>query len=59
MKMIIERQATFKNNSDMEVKVTQKKIITSVCKGKTLKQDMLNSQIHLTSQAPRGSIPSK
>jgi len=24
-----------------------------------MKQDMLNSQIHLTSQAPRGSLPSK
>jgi len=26
MKSIIERQATFKNNSDMEVKVTQKQL---------------------------------
>jgi len=34
-------------------------IITSICKGNTMKQDMLNSQIHLTSQAPRGSLPSK
>jgi len=25
MKLIIEREATFENNSDMEVKVTQKK----------------------------------
>jgi len=37
MKSIIEREATFENNSD----------------------DMLNSQIHLISQAPRGSLPSK
>jgi len=59
MKLIIERKATFENNSDMEVKVTQKTIITSICKGNTMKQDMLNSQIHLTSQAPRGSLPSK
>jgi len=35
------------------------KIITSICEGNTMKQDMLNSQIHLTSQAPRGSLPSK
>jgi len=59
MKSIIERQATFENNSDMEVKVTQIKIITSICKGNTMKQKMLKSLIHLTSQAPRGSLPSK
>jgi len=52
MKSIIEREATFENNSDMEVKVTQKKIVTSICEGNTMKQDMLNRQIHLTSQAP-------
>jgi len=49
MKLIIELEATFKNNSDMEVKVRQKSI-TSICKGCAMKQDMLNSQIHLTSQ---------
>jgi len=26
MKLIIEREATFENNSDMEVKVTQKQL---------------------------------
>jgi len=30
-----------------------KKIITSICKVNTMKQDILNSQIHLTSQAPK------
>jgi len=30
MKLIIERDATFENNSDMEVKVTQKEIIKSI-----------------------------
>jgi len=30
----------FENNSDMEVKVTQKKIIESICKGNTMKPDM-------------------
>jgi len=54
MKLIIERKATFKNNSDTEVKVTQKKSSRAF-----LKQDMLNSQIHLTSQALRWSLPSK
>jgi len=34
-------------------------IITSICKGDAMKQDMLNSQIHLTSKAPRASLPSK
>jgi len=29
-------------------------IITSICKVNTMKQDMLNSQINLTSQAPTG-----
>jgi len=42
MKSIIEREVTFENNSDMEVKVTQEKIITSICKGNIMKQDMLN-----------------
>jgi len=32
-----------------------KKIFTSICRGNIMKQDMLNSQNHLTSQAPRGS----
>jgi len=41
MKSIIEREATFENNSEMETKP----IITSICKGNTMKQDMLNSQI--------------
>jgi len=50
MKSIIEREATFENNSHMEVKVTQKQLVTSICKGNTMKQDMLNSQIYLTSQ---------
>jgi len=62
MKSIIEREATLENNSDMEVKVTHKKILrafVSICKGNAMKQDMLKSQIHLTSQAPRRSLPSK
>jgi len=54
MKSIIEREATFVNNTDMEVKVTQKKLLRAFVK-ETMKQDMLNSQIHLTSQASRGS----
>jgi len=57
MKSIIEREATFENNSDMEVKVTEK-IITSICKGNTW-HAMLNSQIYLTSHAPKMSLPSK
>jgi len=57
MTLIFEREATFANNSDMQEKVTEN-IITSICKGNTMKQRMLN-QIHLTSQAPRGSILSK
>jgi len=60
MKSIIEREVSFENNSDMEVRATQKTIITSICKGVIMKQDMLNSQTHaLTSQAPRGRLPSK
>jgi len=50
MKLIIEREATFKNNSDIQVKVTHK-IIMNICEGNTMKQDMLTSQINLTSQA--------
>jgi len=69
MKSIIEREAFFENNSDMEPpcyfdlhdggQCNTDKMITSICKGNIMKQDMLNSQIHLTSQAPRGSLPSK
>jgi len=35
------------------------KIITSICKGNTIKQDMLHSQIHLTRQALTRIFPSK
>jgi len=59
MKSIIEREATFANNLDMKVKVTQKQLSRAFVKETQMKQDMLNSQIHLTSQAPRGSLPSK
>jgi len=52
MKLIIEHEATFENNSDIEVKVTQKKIITSISKRNTMKQDTLDSQIDLTSKSP-------
>jgi len=54
--MIIECEATFENNSDMEVKVRQKQLSRAFVKEE---QDMFNSQIHLTSQALRGSLPSK
>jgi len=32
MKLIIERDATFENNSDMEVKVTQKQLSRALVK---------------------------
>jgi len=50
MKFIIEREATFEINSVLEIKVPQKQL-SRARKGNTMKQDMLNSQIHLTSQA--------
>jgi len=53
MKLIIEREATFENNSESEVKVTQK-IIMSICKGSTM--NMHNSQINLKSHAPRARL---
>jgi len=59
MKSIIELEETFENNSDKEVKVTQKKTSRAFVKIYTMKQDMLNSQLDWTSQAPRGSLPSK
>jgi len=46
MKSIIEREATFEYNSDIEFKVTQKKLSLAFVK------DMLNSQLNLTNQAP-------
>jgi len=54
MKLIIEREATFENNSDIDIKLTEK-IITIICKIYTIKLDMLNSQLDLTSQSPRRS----
>jgi len=57
MKSIIEGEVTFKNNSAMEVKGTQKQLSRAFIN--TMKQDMLNSKIHLTSQAPWRSLPSK
>jgi len=59
MKSIIEREATYKNHSDMGVQSNTEKFITSICKRNIMQQDMLSSQIHLTSQASRGSLPSK
>jgi len=59
MKFIIERQASLENNSDIEGRSNTEKITTSIGKGNTMKHDMLNSKIHLTSQALRGSLPSK
>jgi len=56
MKYIIEREATFWKQFRLGGQRKTKTIITSICKGNTMKQDMLNSQIHLTSQAPRGSL---
>jgi len=40
MKLIIEREATFENNSDMEDNVREKNIITSICKGNTINEAM-------------------
>jgi len=56
MKLIVQREATFENNSGMEVKVTQTKSTQAFVK-ETMKQDMLNSQIHLTSQHRGGISP--
>jgi len=42
MKLIIEREATFENNSNIKIKVTQK---ISRALWKTMKQDMLNSRL--------------
>jgi len=50
---------TFKTSVYETRKKNTETIITSICKGNTMKQDMLNSQIHLTSQAPSRSLPSK
>jgi len=65
MKSIIEREATFKNNSDFICCLTAhqhyssntEKIIPSLCKIYTMKQGMLNSQLDLTSQTLRGVSP--
>jgi len=61
MKLAIEREAMNENNSDMEVKVNTEKIITSIFKGNTMTQDMLNSQIHLIKHrggvSPRSKCP--
>jgi len=46
MKSIIEREATFENNFRHGGQSNTKTIIMSICKGNTMKQDMLNSQIH-------------
>jgi len=54
MKLIIERDATFEN---MEVKVKHKKLSRAFEKGNKMKKDMLNSQIHLTSQSTEGESP--
>jgi len=48
MKLIIKREATFKNNSDIEVKVTQKKA-RSVCvepKSHPLVAEVKLSKVH-------------
>jgi len=58
MKLINERKDLgnqFRNGGQSNIET----IITSICKGNTMKQDMLNSKIHLTSQAMSGSLPSK
>jgi len=52
MKSIIEREANFKINLDIEYNVTLQKIITGICERCTMKQDMLNSQLALISQTP-------
>jgi len=46
MKSIIEREATFEKQFRHGGQSNTKTIITSICKGDTMKQDMLNSQIH-------------
>jgi len=51
MKIIIERQATFENNSDMEVKRKTDKIITSIFKGNTMKQDCTGCQFGIVSSS--------
>jgi len=53
MKLNIERKATFESSSDWYIKVTLNKIITSICKRYTMKQDMLNSSTWQAMQAPR------
>jgi len=61
MKLVIEHEVTFKNISDIEVKVTQKKssrAFVKVLMCQTMKQDMLNSPFDLRSQELRGSLPS-
>jgi len=59
MKLIIEREATDKNITDIEIKITKKKSSRAFYEGNTMKQDMLNSEINLTSQARRGSLSLK
>jgi len=52
MKLIIEPEATFENNSDVEVNKQRIKIhYKHLYKGNIMNQDMLNSHIHLTRQA--------
>jgi len=44
---IFEQDATFANNFDIQVTETQK-VITSICKWYTMKQDLLNCQLQRT-----------
>jgi len=54
MKSIMEHEATFKNNLDIEVKVIKNNHHEHLLKINN-ESDMLNSQLNLTSQALRGS----
>jgi len=54
MKSIIKHEATFKNNSDTEVKVTQK-IHQDI--RYTMKQDMLNKSTRLDKPSTEGKSP--
>jgi len=51
---IIDSEATFEDNSDMDIKVRQTK---SRAKETQWKQDLFNSQIHLAGQAHRSKCP--
>jgi len=58
MQSIVEREATFENNSDIEVKVINtEKIITSICKGNTMKHfSSYNSAIYIRKSPPHVNI---